>query len=237
MKKSNRQGYRGESWKQLEHIIALGYSRSNVFSDWLDLMLAAFLSLTDNIRRGNTLEKLDGAYEQRYMDIIGRYASNCERGQRPADYFAAAYSALLDEVEASTGDPLGDMYMKEITYGEHGQFFTPQPVADMMAALTGTGETVCDPSCGSGVMFIAAAKQNPRVQCLGIDLDTRCAKMCALNMLFRGLTADIYNGDALRLEMRTLWKVRGFGIVEVDNPAPPVKTEPQKQKPDQAALF
>lgn len=232
MKKSNIQGYAGASWKNLEKIIATGRSRSNVFSDWLDLMMADCLSLTDNMQRGNIKEggKFDGEYEDRYLEIMQRYPSNQERGKRPADYFAAAYGSLLQEVEENpTADPLGDIYMKEITYGEHGQFFTPQHLADMMASLIMAPskseegrEIVCDPSCGSGTMLLAAAKQKPEARLVGVDLDVRCAKMCALNMSMRGLHADIYHGNSLSGEMQTVWLIRFGGFIqENDHPETP----------------
>jgi type I restriction-modification system DNA methylase subunit len=186
-------------------------------------MLSAYLSLTDNAVRGNVKEgaKFDGPYEERYLKIMGRYASNQERGNRPADYFGAAYHALSDEIQQSDGDPLGDLYMREITYGEHGQFFTPKPIADMMASIIHAPskseegrEVVCDPCCGSGVMLMASAKQSPEARLVGIDLDIRCAKMCALNMCFRGLDADVYHGDTLSAEMYTVWTVRFGGFIQ-----------------------
>ncbi len=209
-------------------------------------MLSANLALTDNTVRGNIKEggKFDGPYEDRYLRIVGRYASNQEIGRRPVDYFAAAYGALLLEIESSSGDPLGDIYIREITYGEHGQFFTPQPIADMMAAIIHTPsksepgrEVVCDPCCGSGVMLLAAAKQNPDVFLSGIDLDRRCAMMTTLNMSMRGLEADIYHGDALSQEMHTVWMVRHGGFIqEKEKPETPDRIKKLAEE-KQASLF
>jgi type I restriction-modification system DNA methylase subunit len=223
MKRSNRQGYKGDSWKNLQKIIDLGYSRSNIFSDWLDLMLSALLSLSDNLKRGNIKDggKLDGEYEERYLKVIQRYKNDGGQGTRPADYFAAAYHALLKEIEESNGDPLGEIYMQEISYGEHGQFFTPLHIAQMMAEIVSApsksepgAQVICDPCCGSGVMLLAAAKEQPEARLVGIDLDERCAKMCALNMSFRGLSADVYHGDSLAGKMETVWMVRGGGLMQ-----------------------
>lgn len=60
--------------------------------------------------------------------------------------------------------------------------------------------TVCDPSCGSGVMFLAAASTMPAwmtqmglVQFYGMDIDQTCVTMCQINVMLYGL-----NGHAIR---------------------------------------
>ncbi len=54
--------------------------------------------------------------------------------------------------------------------------------------------TVCDPACGSGVMFLAAASAVPRwmldwnlVRFYGIDIDQTCVNMAHVNILLHGL--------------------------------------------------
>lgn len=61
--------------------------------------------------------------------------------------------------------------------------------------------TVCDPSCGSGVMFLATASSIPAwmtqmglVQFSGMDIDQTCVKMCQINVMLYGL-----NGFAIRM--------------------------------------
>jgi hypothetical protein len=214
-----------------------------VFSDWLDLMLTAYLSFTDNVRRGNTdMTKFDGEYEKRYMEIVERYKADDEKGNRPIDYFAQAFHALYKEIDETGNDCLGEIYMREITYGEHGQCFTAEHVTDMMAQIIYAPskseegrQVVCDPCCGSGRM-LSAHKQGSKAFCVGIDLDMRCAKMCALNLLFRGIDGDVYWGDSLRPEMHTVWMIRGGGfIMEEDKPETPERikhyAEEQKQLP------
>lgn len=60
---------------------------------------------------------------------------------------------------------------------------------------------VCDPSCGSGVMFLATASSIPTwmtqmglVQFSGMDIDQTCVKMCQINVMLYGL-----NGFAIRM--------------------------------------
>jgi type I restriction-modification system DNA methylase subunit len=129
-------------WKELQIIVNRGNDRSRVFEDWLDLVLAVFLSVTDNMGREKFIEKLstnalDGVYEDRYKAIVTRYAGDRPKGERAIDHFVKALSVLSIRIEESQKDFLGDIYMEEISHGDHGQFFTPEHIADMMAKITG----------------------------------------------------------------------------------------------------
>jgi type I restriction-modification system DNA methylase subunit len=193
-------------------------------------MLEAHLSLTDNIRRGNTdITKFDGVHETRYLKIVERYKTSDKMPNRPIDHFSDAFGALCEKINETGTDCLGEIFEKEITYGEHGQFFTPEPVADIVAQIIDAPshneegrKVTCDPCCGSGRMLLAAHKANPAVFLVGVDLDPRCAKMCALNLLFRGLDGDVYHGDSLAAKMTTVWTVKAGGfVIEYDLPETP----------------
>jgi type I restriction-modification system DNA methylase subunit len=240
MKRHNRD-YRGagkEVWDELEHIIAKGYSADNVFRDFLDLILDAKLSLTDNIQRHGgaaAIEKLknnalDGAYNDRYLTTVRKYKNDGEMGKRPVDYFAKAAAMLIAETFYSEVDVLGEIFMQAITFGEHGQFFTPEHITDMMAKISGgekkERETVMDPACGSGRTLIAYHKQNPNAILHGIDLDERCAKMCALNMLMFDCDAVVLWGNSLSNEFYKQWTIRPQGwVIETDVKAIPKETQ------------
>jgi type I restriction-modification system DNA methylase subunit len=113
--------------------------------------------------------------------------------------------ALLTEIgELSEGfeDPLGDLYEQLISKGKNGQFFTPEPVAHMIATSIinedmEAGKTVYDPACGSGRMLLAAAKINRHLLFYGADIDPLCCKMSLVNMLLNSLTAEIAQMDTL----------------------------------------
>ena len=82
---------------------------------------------------------------------------------------------------------------------------------------------VYDPTCGSGSTLIEASKVNPNLEFYGTDIDNRCAKMCALNMLMFDLNAYVQHGDTLTMETYKVWRIRKGGyIVETEpQPAPP----------------
>jgi hypothetical protein len=97
VRRNNSRVVEGKSaWKVLERVTAQGYSISNVFSDWFDIVLYSLLSATDNMARDdfverNSANKLDGEYEDEYMKAVGRYRSDREHGHRPVDHFANAW--------------------------------------------------------------------------------------------------------------------------------------------------
>jgi type I restriction-modification system DNA methylase subunit len=231
MKQSNRQSYKGQSWKNIEKIIREGYDRGNVFHDWLDLMLYAYLSLTDNFKRGNNdFGKFNGEWEKKYMEIVGRYKKS------EIDLFADAHTELVKEIITTGEDCLGEIYEKEITYGEHGQFFTPLSICDFMANISNVkdGERVYDPACGSGRLLLSAAKLNPRAIFYGTDLDQRCAKMTVLNLIFRGLKGKVQWGNSLTFEIFKEWYIQG-GLVE-QNDNPPKQEIKSKEKHQQVLI-
>ncbi len=180
------------------------------------------------------------AYNDEYLKIVARYADKNPKGARAIDHFATAFGELVLGIERDNGDPLGDVYMSAISFGEHGQYFTPFNLADAVAQMTMTevrdGQTVLDPTCGSGVMLIAAAKVNPCAVLYGIDLDERCAKMATLNLALRELTGTIWCGNALTCEAYTRWDVRGGWVTRDDNPAPlPMPTNGKPEAPEAPA--
>lgn len=86
--------------------------------------------------------------------------------------------------------------------------------------------TVSDPTCGSGVMILAAATRFPRwandwalVRYYGQDVDPSCCRMARINCMLYGL-----NGYALRL------RVAAAGV-ERPEPAPVAKTAEWVQAP------
>lgn len=184
-----------EAWKNLECIIAKGYSGGDVFRDWLDLIIFALLR-----------------DDPSYLEVMGRYNNAGTHGKRPADYFANAYGAVCVDMKNGGGDVIGELYEEYISRGEHGQFFTPECVSDMMALMVvpETEERLkySDPACGSGRNLVAAAKRIPNGWACGVDIDARCCKMAAFNLLHRNIAGLIIHGDTLRVEAWQAWEIK-----------------------------
>lgn len=187
--------------KELEAITCRGYSAWNVFEDWLSLM---FYALQRN--------------DPEYLSVVKRYRNTGSVGTREIDHFCRAFGMLMLKMKQTNRELLGDIYMQwEISSKYAGQFFTPWPVAQMMAQIVGTeGETINDPACGSGIMLIAYAKTLTNEQLdkklfVGQDIDLTCVMMCALNLTFFNLNGIVIWGDSLANTRRRMFQtVRSY---------------------------
>jgi type I restriction enzyme M protein len=226
MKQTYPVKYGKETWKQLQEIARFGYSSADIFRDFVDVCLSAILSLTDNLERLPFAEfmerlqdnRLTGIYEERYLSLVAKYKENTTRkqGQRPADFFRNAWGTLQQETEQAQQDVLGELYESQISLGEHGQFFTPTSITEAITQMLGpykAGETVSEPTVGSGRFFINLAKHNRDLHFVGVDVSPICARMAALNMWLFDLNADIYQGNSLSMEMSYLWRIRRGGFI------------------------
>jgi type I restriction-modification system DNA methylase subunit len=192
----------------LEAIDRLGYSRYQVFTDFLDLMLYALQGRDDP-----------------YLDVMERYQKHNESvdsGERPADHFAKGFGELRTRTEALEMDIIGDVYMQYGCNNDHfGQYFTPHSLAVMMRELTGTVSeqdleeatpaepvTVADPACGSGRLLVDIADPEAPVTYHGWDIDADCAKMFALNLWLTGLSGTVVHGNSLTRESHRFWTVQ-----------------------------
>lgn len=107
-------------------------------------------------------------------------------------------------------DVLGDIFMEYISHRHNGQSFTPQHVSDLMAGVTCAnirpGQSVYDPTCGSGRMLLSVVKSlsrtnpNDRTFCYGSDIDLMCVKMTTVNMLMNSIPGEIAWMNTFTLE-------------------------------------
>jgi hypothetical protein len=183
-----------------------GVSRAQAFEDFLHLSLSALSG---------------GQMEQQYMQVVARHTAG-ERGKRGCDSIAQAFASLISAMEATRKDILGDLFQGSITYGEAGQFLSPEPICEMMARMTigeaddvdTAGRTICDCCCGSGRMLLAADAVRPGWEFIGQDVDLRCVRMTALNLALRNRYGYVIWGNSLanekRLIYRTGFNFRGF---------------------------
>lgn len=191
--------FRHESTKDLlntlEHIAENGLSRGAAFQDFLTMTVCAFAIQT---------------MEEEYLSVAHKY-SHGEPGRRPIDLMPKLLGQLVNAMEETKSDVLGDLFKGAITHGERGQFLTPECVTELMAKMLGdgAGETVCDPCCGSGRMLLASAKVNPKRIFIGQDIDHRCAQMTAINLALNGLKGYALWGDSLAAEIQRVYRI-GF---------------------------
>jgi hypothetical protein len=180
-----------------------GVSRGQAFEDFLHMTVCALSG---------------GALEDQYMKVVHRHSAG-EKGSRGCDALAHLFGALVVAMEETRHDILGDLFQGAITYGEAGQFYTPEHICDLMAQMNlgdgseagtaGSKKMVRDPCCGSGRMLLAAAKLRPHWEFVGQDIDLRCVRMTAIALALRNLYGYVIWGDSLSTEQRLIYRT-GF---------------------------
>lgn len=132
-----------------------------------------------------------------------------------------------------------------------GQFYTPQEVVDIVVRYLKPqkGETIYDPTCGSGGFLLNAAKyakanyhDAKSVRLFGQELVWNTWAICNINMILHGLDARIEQGDTIRepkfkkednaLQLRTFDKVMANFPFSLENWAQ--NGEPKKDKKGKA---
>lgn len=177
-------------------------SRGQVFEDFLEMSVCALAG---------------GTMEEPYLKVVQRYAEG-EKGKRPVDLLAQLFGELVNVMEQTGADVLGDLFQGAITYGEHGQFYTPDHLCRLMAGMQmhkeDTGKRILDPCCGSGRMLLACAEVNRSNEFYGQDIDLRCVRMTAINLALRNLYGYVIWGNSLiaeqKLSYRTGFNGKGF---------------------------
>lgn len=186
-------------------------SRETVFRDWLAMMTCALTA---------------GQMEDEYLRTVGRYTET-SHGKRGVDHLAECWGKLLVHyTQHPFDDILGDLFQGGITYGEHGQFFTPPEICALMVRMVDFDHAkadeesgtiafdqdkplrICEPCCGSGRMVLEYAKWAKR-PCIFtcVDMDARCAMMCAINLALHNQYGWVIHGNTLSLECWGGWKV------------------------------
>ena len=160
-----------------------------------------------------------GQMEEQYMATVKRHTEG-KPGKRGCDSISHAFGTLVNVMEETRQDILGDLFQGGITYGDAGQFLTPEPICQMMAAMTvgdvaedegSSRKNVCDPCCGSGRMLLAVADLKPHWEFVGQDVDLRCVRMTAINLALRNLYGYVIWGNSLGLEKRLVYRT-GFNL-------------------------
>lgn len=206
MKESFAHAGSTQLFKLLETAAAkTGKSRGQTFEDFLLLVTCALSG---------------GRMEEQYLEIAGQHAEG-KKGKRSIDVLTEMFARLVMIMEETRADILGDLFVGAISYGERGQFYTPECLTQLMAELAGSeGHTVSDPCCGSGRMLLAAADVNRHREFVGQDVDLRCVRMTAINLALRNLYGHVIWGDTLRNERLLIYRTGfdGQGFIALMDP-------------------
>lgn len=228
-------------------------------------------------KKNETLDKAVAAIAEQNVDKNGKYILkgiiNTVRWNEPAPDGSGGKKLdpevlsnlinYLGAVDLSnknvTVDVLGDAYEYLIKrFADEnkggtmaGQFYTPQEVVDIIVRYLKPqeGETVYDPTCGSGGFLLNAAKyvqsnyyEKKSIRLFGQELVWNTWAICNINMILHGLDARIEQGDTIRdpkfkeednpLELRSFDKVMANFPFSLENWAQ--NGEPKKDKKGKA---
>ncbi len=92
-----------------------------------------------------------------------------------------------------------ERFFPDLFKGARGQFFTPQPVVDLVVDLAGIrpGQRVLDPTCGSGTFLVAAARRGAVVE--GGEVDPELVTLARLHLaLVGGAPRQVRRADVFR---------------------------------------
>lgn len=178
-------------------------SRAQAFEDSLTAFTCAFAAETK---------------EDEYLAMVERH-KNGKPGRRGVDLICEMFAGLVNAMTKTESDILGDLFQGSITYGEAGQYLSPESVARLLADLSidpdgrrrdGRPLLINDPACGTGRMLLEATSVNPDSQVLGQDIDARCAKISAVNLGLRGRYGWVVCGDTLAMKYSFAYRIGSF---------------------------
>lgn len=227
-----------ERW--LSDSLAEWISMNTAFTNFLEIVIISVLNINPAIQWTERRKER----EERYKHLI-----NTRRDKNIPMTMLSDLVQLMQEHHEEKKDIIGEMYEDFICQWEHGQFFTPEHIADMMAKIVEVDEapswdTVIDMTCWSGKLLMWALKNNPRVNLIWIDLDRRCAMMACINCLFYGGCGTFLVWNSLLNEYEEWWKVSYGMLYEIpkeqlqnteikttplDSPKPE-ETQPEKKE-------
>lgn len=201
--------------KYLE-VISRKHGRGKVFDDFLQIIVCC-LSM--------------GRKEELYFKTVKPY----DKGE--LEQFSQAFASLVMQMDRKPlEDPFGNCFEEFLSNSRSGQFFTPSPIADMMAQITcqvsekkKDGDVrVCDPCCGSGRLLLAAAQRDRKQFFVGADISYTCCLMTIINLCLNSLNGEVLNMNSLSDECWHRWCVIVDSVTKI-----PTVYEVEKEKINQ----
>ena len=101
-----------------------------------------------------------------------------------------------------------ERFFPEVFKAEHGQYFTPRPLVELMVDLADVrpGDRVLDPTCGSGTFMVVAQNRGAEVD--GMEIDPELVALCRLNLALHGTNPrSVRQADLFRDAPTDQWDV------------------------------
>ena len=157
-------------------------SMNTAFTNFLEIVIISVLNINPIIQWTERRKQR----EERYKMLIDTWKDKTIPAKMLSDLVQ-----LMQEHHEEKKDIIWEMYEDFICQWEHGQFFTPPHIADMMAQCIDIDKelswnNVVDIACWSWKLLMGALKNNPRINLIWVDIDRRCSMMACINCLFYG---------------------------------------------------
>jgi hypothetical protein len=151
--------------------------------------------------------------EGQYLKVAKSYNA------KEMNEFSYAFAEMIHEMDnggIGLKDCLGDYFMEILGNEGKGQFFTPEPICDLMAGISQPkGGNFYDPCCGSGRLALSAAKINRGMKFYCADIDLQCCQMTLINMCLNGLFGTVEHCNSLLDEVWRRWVISRHPILLV----------------------
>lgn len=199
-----------KSFKENFDRLSMKYGEYPVFLDFVKMCAISIY---------NSLAK-DKEMEERYLNAINSY------DKEDQNLFPKMFGDLIMMYQTVDDivDILGPIYEHEGLSNVHiGQFFTPSHIAEVMSRISINDDkenmkeiikekgfiTMCEPTCGSGVMITAFAKvlktkginYQENLLVIANDISDLCVYMTYIQLALYGIPAIVYCGNALTNEI------------------------------------
>lgn len=212
----------------------------------IDSFTANFYSLYERKERNNigeliniTLEHIEEANRTKLSGVFRNIDFNSEanlgktkdRNRRLKQLLEDFNSPKLDMRPSRVSeDIIGNTYIYLIEHfasdsgKKAGEFFSPLMVTELVARLAQPkdGDTICDPTCGSGGLLIKAANQIPsgNFALFGQETNGSTWALCRMNMFLHGFdSARIEWGDTINNPLLVINKsLMKFDVVVANPP-------------------
>lgn len=193
--------------------LAHRHDRWKVFADFCEMVATALSNRVDPTH----YEKR----EARYLEIVKAY------NRSEMALFPKALGHLVMALEEGMTDVLGRVFHALELHNKYaGQFFTPDAICQMMAAMTvGDGAevreriarrgfvTALEPAVGSGAMVIALARAmmeaginyQQHLHVTAVDVDPKCVHMAYVQFALLHIPAVVIHGDSLAVREYNHW--------------------------------
>ena len=192
--------------------LAQSQGLNNVFTNFLEISATSIAMEMDPANaeeRGKRYEEMVSGMEPETLSAYARM-------------LALLMLAVLEH-EDEPCDILGSIYHELRLNNEwNGQFFTPDNICRMMAAMINPVDerpdadypiTISEPACGSGTMVIGAIWAMKRQDFdfqrksffVARDIDIRCVWMAYIQLSLYGVPAVVIHGNSLTMEEWSRW--------------------------------